>query len=79
MQYAKKEGITLIPIPFWWDKSDASLAATIRHHRPDIAMLEHPTSALPISPEVPPEFRPEFKYQPNVSQEYTEDINPSGW
>jgi hypothetical protein len=33
---AKSEGITLIPIPYWWDKETASLEATIQSYRPDI-------------------------------------------
>lgn len=30
------EGITLIEVPYWWDKSISSLVATIYHYRPDL-------------------------------------------
>ena len=29
-------GITLIPIPFWWDKKISSLTATIHQYRPEL-------------------------------------------
>jgi hypothetical protein len=32
----EKVGITLIPIPFWWQHDKESLAATIRQYRPDL-------------------------------------------
>jgi hypothetical protein len=39
-------GITLIEIPYWWDKSSLSLMATIQQQRPDL-IPDH-TDALPI-------------------------------
>eukprot|EP01118_Nematostelium_gracile_P017273 TRINITY_DN7328_c0_g2_i3.p1 TRINITY_DN7328_c0_g2~~TRINITY_DN7328_c0_g2_i3.p1 ORF type:complete len:104 (+),score=24.08 TRINITY_DN7328_c0_g2_i3:233-544(+) len=30
----KKVGITLIDIPYWWDRSETTLQNTIRHFRP---------------------------------------------
>lgn len=33
------EGVTLIQVPYWWDKSVASLAATILKYRPDIELV----------------------------------------
>jgi hypothetical protein len=39
-QHACKQfGLTLISIPFWWDKSSESLAATIAWLRPGIYSL----------------------------------------
>src|SRR4051812_4553646 len=35
-EMCKKEGITLIEIPYWWDFTKESLAATISKHRPDL-------------------------------------------
>jgi hypothetical protein len=32
-----KEGITLIPVPYWWDAKASSMAATILLKRPDVA------------------------------------------
>lgn len=44
-----KEGaITLIEIPYWWDKEKASLMATIHERRPD---LVDPVDAKPIPSE----------------------------
>jgi hypothetical protein len=33
---SKLHGITLITIPFWWNKEIESLATTIQAHRPDL-------------------------------------------
>jgi hypothetical protein len=32
----KEAGISLIKIPFWWDRKQSSLAATIHSQRPDL-------------------------------------------
>jgi hypothetical protein len=76
---AKNDGVTLIPIPFWWDKSPSSLAATIRMYRPDL-LQEYPQSK-PIPSQMPTKLERKFEYQPNVSQEYSDNIaiNPTGW
>jgi hypothetical protein len=34
----KKQGITLIPVPFWWDTKEKSLAATIQIYRPELLL-----------------------------------------
>jgi len=34
--FCKKEGITLIQIPFWWDHDKESIVATLQHYLPDI-------------------------------------------
>lgn len=44
----KKHGITLIEIPYWWDKTKESLFATIHKSRPDI--WEHPGNPIPERP-----------------------------
>jgi hypothetical protein len=36
----KSHGITLIAIPYWWDRTLASLAATVHMHRPDLVSSE---------------------------------------
>ncbi len=33
-----REGITLIEIPYWWDRTLASIAATIQKHRPELLL-----------------------------------------
>lgn len=35
----KKAGITLVEVPYWWDCSIASLAATISNARPELVEL----------------------------------------
>jgi hypothetical protein len=74
--FASQMGITLISIPFWWDKSPNSLVSTIRLYRPDIN-IHTPTSA-PIPVEMPRKFM-RFKYIPTVAKEMKNEIDPTGW
>jgi hypothetical protein len=68
----------LINVPYWWDKSADSLAATIRALRPDIEITGVST-ALPI-PLKPAKPRTRLKYVPNASKNYdATTVNPSGW
>jgi len=39
-------GITLIDVPYWWNRETDSLVATIHRHRPDL--LPSPNGILPI-------------------------------
>jgi hypothetical protein len=71
-------GITLIPIPFWWDKSPQSLAATIRSIRPDINFT-NTSLGSPIPLGMPHKLQHQFKYVPNASKEWNEKIDPTGW
>jgi hypothetical protein len=73
-QIAKDEGITLIPIPFWWDHSRESLAATIRHFRPDVE-LYIPANVTPIPARIP--LQSYFKYRNNVAQQYDATVDPT--
>src|SRR5690242_911942 len=34
----QKAGITLVEVPYWWDKTKESLAATIQQHRTDLLL-----------------------------------------
>ncbi len=45
-------GVTLIPVPYWWDRSHESLAPFIRSHRPDITVVA--TSQFKEIPATPP-------------------------
>jgi hypothetical protein len=72
--YTKQMGITLIPIPYWWDKSVESLAATIQSYRIDLSEFTRGAGS-PISTTIPARV---FKYEPNVAQEYA-DEDPTGW
>jgi hypothetical protein len=35
-EVCQQKGITLIEIPYWWDKKTSSVIATIQQHRPDL-------------------------------------------
>jgi hypothetical protein len=67
-------GITLIQIPFWWDKSLPSILATLQHHRPDIQLDGSYSGSRPISLEMPEKYQKPFKYRPNASESL--DVNP---
>jgi hypothetical protein len=67
----------LITIPFWWDKSLKSLAATIQAHRLDV--IPQVTSGYAISKDLPKEYKHAFKYRPNTAQNIPEDFNPTNW
>jgi hypothetical protein len=78
-KFAEKMGITVVSIPFWWDKTVDSLMATIHAHRFDI---ESPNlKAEPIPEEMPKRTLQRFKYQyySNVPQELPENVNITGW
>jgi hypothetical protein len=77
-QYALNAGITLVTVPFWWDKSPASLAATIRRSRPDLVQLDH-LNGTPIPTKMPEQRNPQFHYEPNIPQEYANELDPTGW
>jgi hypothetical protein len=47
----KELGITLIEIPYWWDRTNESLMATIHNYRPDLC--SKPQKAKPIPNEPP--------------------------
>jgi hypothetical protein len=47
---SKERGISLIEIPFWWDRTESSLIATIHYFRPDIPLS---SSGKPIPQEIP--------------------------
>jgi hypothetical protein len=74
--FTKKAGITLIPIPFWWDKSSSSLLATIQKYRPDLNFGTLASSPIPT--EQPTHLRRKFKYIPSAAKELSPTIDPSG-
>jgi hypothetical protein len=41
-QICKENGISLIEVPFWWDRRQESLAATIHSQRPDLFPNDFP-------------------------------------
>jgi hypothetical protein len=80
LEYAQREGITLIPIPFWWDKTKDSLIATIYSYRPDVIDISKlPSSVSPVPSEMPVVHKQKFQYKPNVPQKYDSRVNPTNW
>ncbi len=59
-------GITVISIPFWWDRSLESLAATIAKQRPDLEEVGGFGSAIPDVMPVSQSKRLFKRYAPNV-------------
>jgi hypothetical protein len=74
---AKNYGITLIPIPFWWDKEHSSIISTLYSLRPDLS-LSH-IQGMPIPLLMPEKFKQAIRYYPNVAKEYNDFHDPSGW
>jgi hypothetical protein len=53
-ELCKKQGITLIEVPYWWDRKSSSLAVTVYTIRPDLF------SQIPLGvaiPTIPPQTR----------------------
>jgi hypothetical protein len=48
IQLCEKLGITLIHIPYWWNRNILSLKATIHKKRPDILLSIEDCQILPI-------------------------------
>jgi hypothetical protein len=75
--FASQMGITLISIPFWWDKSPNSLASTIRLYRPDIN-ISGISVAEPIPSTIPKQLL-RLNRTPSAPKEWTDEIDPTGW
>lgn len=70
-EFARREGITLILVPFWWDGSEESLASAIRVYRKDV--LSDVPFHLPI-PQENPIVR--YKHAHNVAHDKVRDNIP---
>ncbi len=46
--FCRQSGVTLITIPYWWNRKMESLAKTIHFHRPDIQFPESILKEDPI-------------------------------
>jgi hypothetical protein len=55
LKFTSKFGITLIPIPFWWDRTSDSLLSTIKLYRPDIHLQTKKVPPIPL--EMPDKFK----------------------
>jgi hypothetical protein len=74
---SKRMGITVLSIPFWWDKSLSSLSATILCKRMDITLDSSPGREIPMH--IPSKYQRTLKYHANNAQEYNEKRDPTGW
>jgi hypothetical protein len=72
-------GITLVTVPFWWDRLPNSLASTIQLQRPDIHFPQITVPALPISLEMPLQYQNKFSYKANIAKEFNNQVDPTGW
>ena len=45
-----EHGVTLVDIPYWWDKEKSSLVATIRQHRPELLQGEREGTPISMDP-----------------------------
>ena len=43
-------GITLVEIPYWWDRRYESLISTVYNHRPDLFTQKPTFDPIPLSP-----------------------------
>jgi hypothetical protein len=76
-QISKDFGLTLIPVPFWWDKRQESLISTIRQIRPDVPL---PSSNSPaISDAIPDKIRGQMKYKPSSAKRCPDSLKPHGF
>ena len=46
----KSKGVTLIEVPYWWDRKPESLAASIYNVRPDLFEVEPQGKPIPLNP-----------------------------
>ena len=46
--FCKEKGITLIEVPYWWDKKYSSLAATVYSQRPDLFTEKPKGDPIPL-------------------------------
>ena len=52
-EFCKEKGITLIEIPYWWDRQFESLYATVYNKRPDLFSTLPTEKPIPLTPPTP--------------------------
>jgi hypothetical protein len=58
------KGITLIEVPYWWDRKSESLAATIYSQRPELFTEKPTASPIPLAPPPTPKAtKSKFDYR----------------
>eukprot|EP00026_Physarum_polycephalum_P004891 Phypoly_transcript_04915.p1 GENE.Phypoly_transcript_04915~~Phypoly_transcript_04915.p1 ORF type:complete len:380 (+),score=56.44 Phypoly_transcript_04915:692-1831(+) len=84
-QKCTQEGITLIEVPYWWNRTKSSLAATIARERPelvsdqDMTDLQTNSVAEPISVAKPVKSRSAGSQNFMLAVNWEEDMDPTGW
>ncbi len=71
-------GINLITVPYWWDGSLSSLAATIRQARPDIEIPSVDITA-PIPLNVPIKATSSVPFEVKHAGNVPEKFDVTGW
>jgi len=69
-QKAAEQGIRFLAIPYWWDGTVSSLAATLNLNFPDIFPNESP--GTPISADIPEKFSSNSIY---ILQKNTKEVH----
>jgi ATP-dependent DNA ligase len=72
-------GITLIEVPYWWDKKYSSLAATVYSQRPDLFTEKIQGTPIPNTGPTPkPKSLKDKKFMLSTMWD-NESMEPSGW
>lgn len=80
-----QNGIKLVEIPFWWDRSKSSLLATLHENVPEVFPVRGNGTPIPVTmPQkyVTKQQRIEKSYlgsQLTKPKEWKQDMDPSGW
>ena len=82
----KEIGISLIHVPYWWDKKISSLRATIATIRPDVIEKQVKNTDIPIPTEPLTERGERISRKKNLiksklmlSTDWNREDDPTGW
>ncbi len=75
----EKDGITLIIIPYWWNKTLESVAMTLHHARPDIVLPPTMLRGDVISDQMPTKVHNKGKIYPRKEKNAPKQFNLIGW
>ncbi len=80
-EICNRSGITLIEIPYWWDKKIETVAHAIHVTRPDILLPSNLQISKPIMmPQNPPKFKIQaIPYFPKKESIVSPNFDPTGW
>ena len=72
-------GITLIEVPYWWNKKHQNLAVTIYNQRPDLFSEKPQGSPIPLVPKASTSNEIIWKPELMTATEWDTSSSPSGW